>query len=243
MSSVADKVEREPAQAYIDTPGATNMPSSDVDAIAEETLETLQRIATQKGISMAQQTEEYIGLILQRFDLTDPEQLDRVIYVLEYQLLSSSVELKNLGFNKKELLTRIDIAAPPETVWRTLVDFASYQDWNPFMKPVSGELTIGGKLSVKLHFSNGKGASFTADILGVDPPHELKWKERIPGFFGGEHIFEIKPLGGGKRASLVQRGIYSGMFISLSSRLLRDGMGQGFLEFNKALKERAERSL
>jgi hypothetical protein len=243
MSSVAGKVEKNPAPALVETSGGTNTPGSDVDSLVEETLETLRRVAKQKGISVAQQTEEYIGLFLQMFDLASPEQLDRVIYALEYQLLSASVELKNIGFNKKELLTKTDIAAPPEVVWKTLIDFASYQEWNPFMNFVSGELKVGGKLSARFHFSDGKSTSFSVDILGVKPPLELKWRERISRFLEGEHVFEIKPLAGGKRARLVQREVYSGIFLSLSSGLLKDGMSRGFIEFNNALKERAERSL
>ncbi|WP_083862001.1 SRPBCC family protein [Halogeometricum pallidum] len=44
----------------------------------------------------------------------------------------------------REIQTEIEIDAPPETVWEQLTDFASYEQWNPHISRVSGELREGG---------------------------------------------------------------------------------------------------
>ena len=42
-----------------------------------------------------------------------------------------------------QLRTEIEIDAPPSRVWEVLVRFAEYPDWNPHLKSVNGELTVG----------------------------------------------------------------------------------------------------
>jgi hypothetical protein len=63
----------------------------------------------------------------------------------------------------------------------------------------------------------------------------------IPGLFDGEHILEINPIEGGKSVRFVQRENFSGLFLPFLSGMLRNDTAQGFVEMNKALKERAEK--
>ena len=39
----------------------------------------------------------------------------------------------------KEVFSEIDIQAPAERVWQVLTDFASYPEWNPFIRRINGE--------------------------------------------------------------------------------------------------------
>jgi uncharacterized protein YndB with AHSA1/START domain len=43
----------------------------------------------------------------------------------------------------KQLHTQIEIDAPAKRVWELLTDFASYPQWNPFIRHISGRLTPG----------------------------------------------------------------------------------------------------
>jgi uncharacterized protein YndB with AHSA1/START domain len=43
----------------------------------------------------------------------------------------------------KELVSSIDLAAPPERVWEVLVDFAAFPAWNPFITQAEGRLHFG----------------------------------------------------------------------------------------------------
>ena len=62
------------------------------------------------------------------------------------------------------LSTEIEIAAPVESVWRTLTDFASYPEWNPFLKRVEGNAAVGERLTVRAEAPGGMPRGFT--IIG-----------------------------------------------------------------------------
>ena len=44
----------------------------------------------------------------------------------------------------------INIDAPPEYVWKTLIDFKSYGEWNPFITKVEGEAKIGSMITLTI---------------------------------------------------------------------------------------------
>jgi hypothetical protein len=159
------------------------------------------------------------------------------------KLLSSGARLRSTGFNKKELYSEIDIEANPEKVWRVLSDLASFPDWNPFMRSIKGELVVGKKLVVRLQPTGARGMTFKPTILTADRNHEIRWIGHllIPGLFDGEHILEIVPLDGGKSVRFVQREKFGGLLLPFLSGMLTKDTSRGFVEMNKALKERAER--
>jgi len=155
--------------------------------------------------------------------------------------LSSKAELRNTGFNKKELYSEIEIEADSEKVWGILSDFSSYPDWNPFMRSIKGELAVGKKLVVLMQPTGSRGTTFKPTVLTADRNHEIRWIGHllVPGLFDGEHILEINPLEGGKRVRFVQHEKFSGLLLPLLSGMLRNDTARGFVEMNKALEERA----
>jgi hypothetical protein len=142
----------------------------------------------------------------------------------------------------KELRTEIEINASAERVWQLLTDFASFPQWNPFIRRASGEPKKGAQLQVYLQPSGTKGMTFRPKVLKVEPDRELRWLGHfmIPGLFDGEHIFTIEPLEAG-RVRFVQREIFTGILVPLFARWLSKDTRQGFEEMNLALKLRAER--
>ncbi len=141
----------------------------------------------------------------------------------------------------KEFRTEISISAPPNRVWHLLTDFASYPQWNPFIRRASRELREGAQLEVYLQPSGARGMTFRPRVLKAEPDRELRWLGHflIPGLFDGEHIFTIEPLeAGGVR--FVQREIFTGLLVPLFARLMEKDTRRGFEEMNLALKLRAE---
>jgi uncharacterized protein YndB with AHSA1/START domain len=51
---------------------------------------------------------------------------------------------------EKEIVTEIEINAPPSRVWQILTDFEKYPTWNPFIKKISGIPAINEKLEVHM---------------------------------------------------------------------------------------------
>jgi hypothetical protein len=143
----------------------------------------------------------------------------------------------------KELRSDIEVNASAERVWRILTDFASFPQWNPFMRRASGEIKKGAKLEVNLQPTGARSITFRPTVLNVEVNRELSWLGRlwIPRLFDGEHILAIEPLGD-NRVRFVQREIFRGLFVPFLSRSLDKDTRRGFDEMNKALKARAEHS-
>ncbi len=97
-------------------------------------------------------------------------------------VLSTGAEFRSTGFNEKELYSEIDIDANPEAVWRVLTDFASFPDWNPFMRNIKGDLEVGKKLIVYLQPSGARGMTFkpTGTHRRSEPRNPLDWTSRDP---------------------------------------------------------------
>ncbi len=142
----------------------------------------------------------------------------------------------------KELRTEIEINASPERVWQLLTDFASFPEWNPFIRQAIGEPRKGAQLQVYLQPSGAKGMTFRPKVLKAEPNRELRWLGHflIPGLFDGEHIFTIEPLEAGS-VRFVQREVFTGLLVPLFARSLDKDTRRGFEEMNQALKLRAER--
>ncbi len=141
----------------------------------------------------------------------------------------------------KQLHTDIEIHAPAERVWEVLTDFASYPQWNPFIRRASGVPRTGERLKVRIEPPGGRGMTFKPKVLNAEPNRELRWLGHIlvPGLFDGEHSFTIEPLEeNGVR--FVQREAFKGLLVPLFARSLESNTQRGFEEMNRALKERAE---
>lgn len=51
---------------------------------------------------------------------------------------------------KHKIATRIVIESNIEKVWQELMDFGSYNQWNPFMKSISGTPVESERLEVEV---------------------------------------------------------------------------------------------
>ncbi len=141
----------------------------------------------------------------------------------------------------KELCTEIEIQATDEKVWQILTDFASFPEWNPFMRRAVCEPKKGAKLQVHIQPSGASGMTIRPTVLKAEPKRELRWIGHllIPGVFDGEHILTIEPTAE-HRVRFVQREIFTGILVPLFARWLDTDTRRGFEEMNRALKERAE---
>ncbi len=141
----------------------------------------------------------------------------------------------------KELYSEIEIQATDEKVWQVLTDFASFPQWNPFMRRAAGELKKGAKLEVYIQPPGASGTTFRPTVLEADPKRELHWIGHllIPGLLDGEHILTIEPLSE-NCVRFVQRETFTGVLVPLFAGSLAADTQRGFEEMNRALKARAE---
>ena len=143
----------------------------------------------------------------------------------------------------KELRTEIEIQASDKRVWQLLTDFASFPQWNPFMRQAVGEPKTGARLEMHIQPSGASGMTFRPTVLKAEPNRELRWLGHLlmPGLFDGEHILTIESLAE-NRVRFVQREIFTGILVPLFAHGLDKDTRRGFEEMNRALKARAEQA-
>jgi hypothetical protein len=139
-----------------------------------------------------------------------------------------------------ELRHEVEIDAPPATVWAVLADTGAYDDWNPFVRRLDGELREGAKLEVQIAPPGGRSMTFKPTVLAARPERELRWLGRllVGGLFDGEHSFELEPLAEG-RTRFTQTERFTGILTRPLGKTLRKTQ-RGFQQMNDALKARVE---
>jgi hypothetical protein len=143
----------------------------------------------------------------------------------------------------KEVRSEIEINSYPESVWKILTDFATYDQWNPFINKIIGVPTEDSKIDIYIESPSGKNRKYSPRITKVEKGRELRWvgKSSLPGFLNAEHIFTIEELQPG-RVRFMQRQIFDGLLTRLFGKSVDTDVRQGFQDMNGALKKRAERS-
>ena len=143
----------------------------------------------------------------------------------------------------KSIHTEIEIDASPAQVWDILMDFEKYPEWNPFIKSISGNATVGGNLKVVMQQPDSKSMTFKPKCLTAEPNKEFRWLGHlfIKGLFDGEHIFKLREREGGT-TKLVQCENFNGLLLPLFWKQLNSKTISAFEQMNTALKNRAEKS-
>ena len=143
----------------------------------------------------------------------------------------------------KEVRSEIEINSYPESVWRILIDFAAYDQWNPFINKIIGAPTEGSKIDIYIETPSGKNRKYSPRITKVQEGRELRWfgKSSLPGFLNAEHIFIIEELQP-ERVRFIQRELFDGLLTRVFGKGVDTDIMQGFQDMNDALKKRAERS-
>ena len=141
----------------------------------------------------------------------------------------------------KELSAEIEIKAPRETVWRILVDFNRFPDWNPFIRKAQGELREGKRLKMHIEPPGGISMTLRPVVKKVTANREFCWLGHfiIPGLFDGDHSFKILSAPNGK-IRFVQNETFKGLFVSPLWPWFKGPAKRGFEAMNRALKKRAE---
>ena len=135
---------------------------------------------------------------------------------------------------------QIDIDAPAGAVWAQLVDTAAYHEWNPFLRGLAGDLSIGSRLSVEIAPPGGRAMTFRPTVLAAEAERELRWLGSllVPGLLDGEHSFRLEALPDG-RTRLTQAETFRGLLVGLFAGTL-EKTRSGFAQMDIALKHRAE---
>ncbi len=141
---------------------------------------------------------------------------------------------------RTELRFEVEITASPAHVYRVLTDFKNYEQWNPFLTSVSGELVVGQKLSVEMSLPEGKTYLLEPELTQVTENAELRWRGRYlsAALLEAEHFFLLSERPGGV-TRVVQGQNFSGVLLRFAANTLTLA-ARGSVYLNQALKKRAE---
>lgn len=136
-----------------------------------------------------------------------------------------------------ELFTEQRLVAPPATVWRALMDFPAYGDWNRYVRRIEGRAELGARLTVTVAPPGGPPRTFHPIVTRLTPERMFAWRAVIgtAGIFAGEHIFELEATKAGTR--LIHREEFSGLITPLHRRLRLTVTRRGFEAMNADLAE------
>lgn len=138
----------------------------------------------------------------------------------------------------------IEIQALPEKVYQILMDFDAYNEWNPMIRKISGQQTIGGKLNVAITIDGKSSQTFQPEVLAVDKNRQFRWVGVMlfSWLFRGEHFFIIDEEEVEDVCTFRHGEIFTGMLVPLLWYVYGEKLPQMFMNMNEALKLRAERS-
>ncbi len=140
----------------------------------------------------------------------------------------------------KEIKTEIIINAEIEKVWRILVNFEKYHEWNPYIKSISGNKKVGEQLLVNIHPPGGNETTIKTLILKFEENKEFRWLGKLlfNGLFDGKHYFKLSTNNG--MTTLMHGEEFSGLLLNLFGNNL-DKTQSGFKLMNEAIKKECEK--
>jgi hypothetical protein len=129
--------------------------------------------------------------------------------------------------------TETVIEAPCDDVWSTLIDFAHWADWNPFISKIKGEPKLGRRLALKIF----KKYTFHARLTEIVDKKILHFKGRTGpfGLLALNHIIEVEPIGE-TSTRFTQTDTFSGWLAPIFFELVEDRIQNGFQAMDGALK-------
>lgn len=144
-----------------------------------------------------------------------------------------------------QIVTAIDIDAPPSDVFRALVDVPRYREWNPMIKNIRGKLRPGSVILAQLEV-DGMPFAFDARISRFEQDRCLAWRgpslSLLHGLVCGEHSFETIDLGNG-RTRFIHSERFDGALMQLEAvwSQIEKRIAIAYPKFDEALKRYVER--
>ncbi|MDX1629072.1 MAG: SRPBCC domain-containing protein [Fulvivirga sp.] len=142
----------------------------------------------------------------------------------------------------RELRTEIKINASAESIWKILMDFDRYPEWNPFILSIIGRPKLRERLKVTIKPAGSKPMVFKPKVTMHKANERFAWLGHLLmiGLFDGHHIFEIEVLSD-RSCRFIHREEFSGLLVPLFWKKLSVNTRAGFIAMNEQLKELAER--
>jgi hypothetical protein len=145
----------------------------------------------------------------------------------------------------KELSTVIEIDAKPDVVWRHIIGFRNYSDWNPFITAIDGHPLAYSKIHMTMRLKTQDGRNqanhtITARIVKFEDEHEIRFEHGawFSWLLTVEHWLRITQRKGGVKVHQCMR--VEGLLTTVMKDDYFNMFKDGFEAMNAALKKRVE---
>lgn len=141
----------------------------------------------------------------------------------------------------REVKTELEIAAPPDAVWRGLLDKSCWARFSDFCdKDPACPIAEGQSFTFGLRLLGLPAVPIKVRVDRLVPNQELRWVGKIPGF-RGEHYFLLEPLGTDS-TKLVHGELFSGPLGEAYDRMFHQLTQSTYAAFNVGLALHVERT-
>ncbi len=128
------------------------------------------------------------------------------------------------------------ISAPIDRVWALLTESTTYDDWNPAVISIEGQIELGSTIAL-VSIVNPK-RSFKLKVTEMEAPNRMVWSDGMPlGLFRGDRSYELVENGTSTVFSMTEE--YTGLLAPLITKTIPD-MTESFEQFADGLKAAAE---
>lgn len=139
---------------------------------------------------------------------------------------------------------QLQVDAPPEYLWRVLIDFESYSEWNPFITKVEGEARIGAEINlhVKLDPRLDSIRLWKEMIISLKDNQHLSYDTHFLSstLFNAVRWQTIRPVEDGTKSIYHTYQKITGLASWPISRTFGDRICAGFEASSRAFKQRVE---
>ncbi len=137
---------------------------------------------------------------------------------------------------KKSIHHEISINASPEKVWKVLTNMDDYDEWNPTMKLVNGDVKVGNKVTYQFTQDENNISEIPATVKQLIPNKLLNQSGGIPFVLTYNHKYILELENDGTKVTIHED--YRGIGVNFWNPKLVE---LAYKRLNKALKERAEK--
>ncbi len=145
------------------------------------------------------------------------------------------------GIMRRTIDASIIIDATPEQVWKVLLDFKSWESWNPFIPIVEGDLRVGEKIQIKVVSPGMKPMIFKPIVFEVKTNEKILWGGSfLKILYRGDHAFILEPIEENKTRFRQIERFMGPIVVFMGSMIKKTEIG--YHQMNLALKKEVEKT-
>lgn len=147
---------------------------------------------------------------------------------------------EKIGIMRRTIDESIIIDATPEQVWNVLLDFKSWESWNPFIPNVEGNLRVGEKMRIRVVSPGMKPMIFKPIVFEVKPNEKFIWGGSfLKILYNGDHAFILEPVEKNKTRFRQIERFMGPMVLFMGSMIKKTEIG--YQQMNIAFKKEVEK--